>query len=737
VNIGLGIYSNKESAEMILRWLPWKWLIKRAARSYQITDPFMLLARLRKFAEPSEFEAPLELVRAWTEFQARGVVNTRAIQHNLDWVWPYWVERQFNPRDPSFVPRSFLPSHINLTHRNWTAVCLPDAPSYSLIDPRGLVTPLHDGWSIDAWIIGKNTELVSSRCLDSHQVLKFNGELAVETKLVKDSSRLTGFARMRRDEQGQLYLEASWKAESSEPAMLCIALRPYNPEGIQFIDSIDSLEDRAGWLVNRKTQVMFDRKPERSVLSNYAEGDVFHHLDDLESEVEKLECPVGMATAAALFPLEPKREDTISARVSIDEWKGDAARPSLQIRPATTWAELEDRSPILQIPDETMMYLFSAAEHTLLSLSSGEVYPGSYTYRRFWFRDACLMLNALLTLNHLECCRRAFEDSFILRQNVSGFFESQQGEWDSNGQVLWLAERYVSYSGEALSPRVIKSGLLPSGFSAEHLGPNNHYYWDNFWGLAGLRAASLLFRANGEEEYPDAIENEAKIYEGDILSSIESIPQVRSRGAIPAAPGRRMDAGAVGSIAADYPLQLFAPANARIMKTVEFLLGNCMINNGFFHDMIHSGINPYLTLQLAQVLLRAGDERFAPLVRRVAELASETGQWPEAIHPLTNGGCMGDGQHGWAAAEWVLMIRNLFVREEGERLVVGSGLLPEWLNSGEPLSFGPTSTRFGKVIVHVDTSGDAPRVSVDGDWYGEKPEITISLPEYARNQAGG
>jgi hypothetical protein len=198
-----------------------------------------------------------------------------------------------------------------------------------------------------------------------------------------------------------------------------------------------------------------------------------------------------------------------------------------------------------------------------------------------------------------------------------------------------------------------------------------------------------------------------------------------------------MDAGAVGSIAADYPLQLFAPANARIMKTVEFLLGNCMINNGFFHDMIHSGINPYLTLQLAQVLLRAGDERFAPLVRRVAELASETGQWPEAIHPLTNGGCMGDGQHGWAAAEWVLMIRNLFVREEGERLVVGSGLLPEWLNSGEPLSFGPTSTRFGKVIVHVDTSGDAPRVSVDGDWYGEKPEITISLPEYARNQAGG
>ena len=38
-------------------------------------------------------------------FHARGLVNTKAIQNNLDWVWPYWVERQFNPADTSFIPR--------------------------------------------------------------------------------------------------------------------------------------------------------------------------------------------------------------------------------------------------------------------------------------------------------------------------------------------------------------------------------------------------------------------------------------------------------------------------------------------------------------------------------------------------------------------------------------------------------------------------------------------------------
>ena len=35
---------------------------------------------------------------------------------------------------------------------------------------------------------------------------------------------------------------------------------------------------------------------------------------------------------------------------------------------------------------------------------------------------------------------------------------------------------------------------------------------------------------------------------------------------------------------------------------------------------------------------------------------------------------MGDGQHVWAAAEWVLMIRNCFAREEDDHLILCSGI---------------------------------------------------------------
>jgi hypothetical protein len=137
-----------------------------------------------------------------------------------------------------------------------------------------------------------------------------------------------------------------------------------------------------------------------------------------------------------------------------------------------------------------------------------------------------------------------------------------------------------------------------------------------------------------------------------------------------------------------------------------------------------------LTLQTAQVLLRAGDPRHADIIGAVADLASPTGQWPEAIHPHTDGGCMGDGQHIWAAAEWVLMMRSLFLREEGDRLVLGSGLPPAWLTAGTRLHLGPTPTLYGPVTVDVEPRSDAVVVRWQGRWRGEPPAVEVAVPGY-------
>ena len=138
---------------MWLKWLPWRFIVRRVASAHGMLDPVNVLARLQRFAEPSEVAAPLELLRAGVVFHARGLMNSAVIQHNLDWIWPYWVERQFDPHDDAFIPRAFSITHVNLTHRNWTAVGQPDCDHLPIVDPRGLVTPFWDGWSLDAWIV--------------------------------------------------------------------------------------------------------------------------------------------------------------------------------------------------------------------------------------------------------------------------------------------------------------------------------------------------------------------------------------------------------------------------------------------------------------------------------------------------------------------------------------------------------------------------------------------------------
>lgn len=197
-----------------------------------------------------------------------------------------------------------------------------------------------------------------------------------------------------------------------------------------------------------------------------------------------------------------------------------------------------------------------------------------------------------------------------------------------------------------------------------------------------------------------------------------------------------MDAGAVGTLVFGYPLQLLPADDPRLVATARFLRRQSFVHGGFFQDMIHSGINAYLTLHVAQVLLRAGEAGWFELAQTVARLASPTGQWPEAIHPQTFGGCMGDGQHVWAAAEWVMFLRNAFVREEADRLVLGAGLPEEWTSQPQAMEFGPAPTPWGEVHVRLE-GGPQPVLQWRGHWRREHPPLELRVPGFVPQQVHG
>jgi hypothetical protein len=527
--------------------------------------------------------------------------------------------------------------------------------------------------------------------------------------------------------EGELYCVIAIEGRAPACASLVVSVRPYNPEGVSFISSI--LERDGGWVVNNNDIVEFDTIPSRMFYSIYRRGDVYHQVKSSEHvDGKQVECDVGMASAAAVYPLDASSSTSVTVTAPLGvgkELKKKKVSPPGRVE--NIWQRAVEPAAKLDIPDRRMKFLYDTALRTMLLFSSDEkILAGPFTYKRFWFRDAAIVAYAMICAGFAERAR-VIIDNFSSRCTPFGYFRSQNGEWDSNGQVLWVARQLMEKTSLQLDPHwrdIVKraarwiekkrlrkekrggyAGLMPAGFSAEHLGPNDFYYWDDFWSIAGLYAAADMleewreeddaahFRSEGDELFA-AVERSVRVSN----EHTGTVPQ------FPASPLRRMDSGAVGSLACSYPLHLVAPGDERAVNTVEYLLSHCMIDNAFFHDISHSGINPYLTLHIAQVCLRAGDMRYWELVRAIADLATSTGQWPEAIHPALKTGCMGDGQHVWAAAEWLLMIRSMFVHEErnGQTLILCSGIPEEWCVPGTRLSFGPAPTRYGTIIVTIE-----------------------------------
>lgn len=737
-------------------WLPWQFLLRLAARRRGFVDPIELLARLRRFAQPSEVQEPIELVRAGVLFHARGLINTKVFQYNLDWVWPYWVVRQFDPGDSSFLPRAFSFSHVNLTHRNWTALGLPGMDLYPIVDPQGLVTLPDDPWSLDWWFLPQQGEsLFPSHQAQADQRLELGHGLEIMTRVSDEKCSLetvAGVEAIRGDpKHARLMLEA--RVDSLGDGLLVLAARPANPEGVHFIEQVQF--GLTGWEVNGRHRVHLEQPATGMIASTYARGDLPSNLDSAVTAGVDVRCPAGMVTAAATFRVRAGEHLVVRASVDLSRTLVDATKRGAAEPACITWGAALEGVPRVEIPDTRWTFLHDAALRTIVLLSPGEIFPGPSTYRRFWFRDACLVMNALLAANRDEIVRTALE-GFAGRQRGDGYFHSQEGEWDANGQVLWIADRFERTTRQRVpedlwaalergaawitrkrhaTPAGSHAGLLPPGFSAEHLGPVDQYYWDDFWGIAGLRAAAdMVARRDGRDEAA-AWRREEAAFADEVRRSISHLPRAVARLGVPASPNRRMDAGAVGSMVADYPLQLDTVVPREVTgRSIDWLWENCLFEGGFFQDMIHSGINAYLTLALAQTFMRLGDTRHIGLMDTVAKIASPTGQWPEAVHPRTGGGCMGDGQHTWAAAEWILAVRALFLREEPDRLVVGAGLHEVWFEQTDRLAYGPTNTQWGPASIAFIRRADTWFLQVDGRWHDGAPSVSVEVPGFAVTQ---
>ncbi|MBW3669262.1 MAG: hypothetical protein KY443_08630 [Actinobacteria bacterium] len=724
------------------------WALRRAMGRLRITDDIVHhLSTFQRLGETVEVEMPGELLPVGARTVFRAVRTRAAAQLGVDWVWPHWLERQLDPRSPAFVPRGHLPVLTNVTGRNWTMVGNVGSAREAIVDPRGLVTPWFDGWSLDWWIGADDRWHFPSREAGVRQ------QLVGSTPVVETLMRVPGgdaAQRVYAVPGAEELVIVEIENRSPVPFAVALAVRPYNPEGLAIVERI-RLVDHAV-TVDGRPALLFPKPPARMAGSTFHDGDSAHVVtagNAGSSLPDPLRCEVGLAQAAFLFPLPHTAVLRVAVPLAAERRtrrKGVARRrverlPELPaVLPSSDtvvrgWAAQSARGMRLELPEGRLAEAVAANRRYMLLFHDGaDITPGPYTYHRFWFRDAAYMLAAL---DRYGFSGEAAEviGHFPDRQKADGFFFSQRQEWDANGAALYaMAEHWrltrdtscIDFDAVASAVQWIERkrhskrrradsvlrGLMPASISAEHLGPFDFYYWDSFWSLRGLLDGALLLRLAGQHAAAAQAEGWASSLRGALRDSLAEVGERLGTAAMPAGPRRRMDPGVVGSLVACHPLGLLSPTDPAVEATLALARDRFSIDHAFFQGISHTGLGTYLTLQLASVELAQGDRRALDRLSWMLEAATPTFTWPEAIHPQLGSGCMGDGHHGWAAADFLSFVRDLLVREVDDGLALCSMLPDSWVGQGIEVHDAPTHHG---------------RLSFAVRWHGERPALLWEL----------
>ena len=742
----------------------YNWALRRAMGRLRITDDIVrYLTTFQRLGETVEVELPRELLPIGARTVFRAVRTRAAAQLGVDWVWPYWLQRQLDPTSPAFVPRGHLPVLTNVTSRNWTAIGTVASDRKAIVDPRGLVTPWYDGWSLDWWIGAEDRWHVPAREAAVRQ------RLVDDTPVVETVMRVPGGDAVHRvyavaaDDEPMLVVEVT--NSTPVPFAVAFAVRPYNPEGLAVVERVTMHADGTTVIVDGRPALLLPRKPAKLASSTFHDGDSASAVmrNEAGDSLDGAKCEAGLAQAAFVFPVPhgqtvrvamPLEAERRTRRRGLARRRARRAHDAVAPLPdsasvARGWVAQTDRGMRLVLPEGRLASAVEANRRYLLLFHEGaDVVPGPFTYHRFWFRDAAYLLIALDRFGfHAESAEviRHFRD----RQRIDGFYFSQRQEWDANGAALFaMAEHWrltgsledIDLEGVDRAVRWIERkrkakrrrtdpelhGLMPPSISAEHLGPFDYFYWDDFWSLRGLHDGAAMLRAAGMDEPALETATDAAALAADIDRSIALVAERIGSDAIPAGPRRRIDPGAIGSLVACEPLQLLPPDDRRIVATADAIRDSFCIGPAFFQGISHTGLGTYLTLQLASVELAGHDRRALERLDWLLDVATPTYTWPEAIHPQLLGGCMGDGHHGWAAADFLSFVRNLLVREVEGGIELLSLMPDAWI--GQAIEVHDAPTHFGALSYAVRWHGERPALLWDLQVRDGGDGVRISAP---------
>lgn len=537
------------------------------------------------------------------------------------------------------------------------------------------------------------------------------------------------------------------KGKADAEGACYVAVRDIGPAGAK----IDSLEwDAAAQALN------VGGGPRIIAQSSPVSIEILPADDKFDSPMALLRYPFFLKPGDE-FPLAFKAEHGFGSRAFASQIPRTHPHSSLTVEKGFAWSCLDWQNQMpsrIFAPDPRLSQMWNrSAYHLLAAMENGLPRIGAANYPVFWMRDCVLVLRALDLLGRFDLGRSGCD--YLAPLLFSGGFGAEsdapgEGIWalvshavitqdfawlkghfsQIQLRVAWLermikADAPIRFSGENRLPAYTDTpgvNLLclasKNGLIRGRMDWHSPDFYINCWAVAGFRLAAQAADEIGEE-----VLARTWAYRADRLE------EALGRFLLPAYGNER------DPIVVPHPTEVLTHHTKALRQQFEtWFRANRLHPDGtrkpeplwtYFevgqtHNAFRLGFDE-LAWNNLDGLLGEGSTKTWNVSAFSEGLPGGTEYLPYRngdqrrgwLNPETALG--GNMPHGWTAAEWIMLLRDLFIRDDGDHLVLAPHLPAAWRIPGARFGAHGLTTRFGVVSYEAMVDSDG---SVDLEYDG-------------------
>lgn len=480
-------------------------------------------------------------------------------------------------------------------------------------------------------------------------------------------------------------------------------------------------------IVNNEKYISFMRPADNYILCSSDECDIIELLikKQLINKDSDVKDKYGLASAAVVYNVSLDSGEEKELIFCISNNYMDLSRPDdVHIKYTETkkfWEEVLNKVEF-KIADNKIFDVFRTyLAYILISKDGPALEPGTRNYGLCWVRDAAVIMSAVLKTRNYDVAKAhvEFVSSAVYKSGeVPCIIEAKTGklaefaktwkEYDGQGAYLFSVAEYYRFTKDKkfvkelfpILEKVYKFteklrkqtmtkfslgsaeyGILPK--SASHEGYLNNWqqsHWDNFWCLKGYKDLSELAIEIGRKKFAKEVKQRGVEYRNYLLNSIQLVQQQKSIQYIPASVGLA-DFDPTSTAISVYPTGEYVYLDRNSLLYTFNKYYDETVSPRFEQGLV-SPYTPYEIRNINAFLLLGDKEKAIKMLYLFMKdmRPQEWHHWAEVVYPDYEApSYIGDMPHCWVGAEFLNVVRNLFVYEEDDQLILCAGIDEDWI----------------------------------------------------------